>query len=274
MSESHQFSSQALEPGQAQILLQAQEVQARMGAHLALQGVSLTLPRGQWVSVVGPNGAGKSTLLATLAGLRPLESGAVMLEGRPIQAWDAQQRASRLAWLPQHWDGEGELTCQEVVSLGRLPHRGLLQPWTAQDQERVRAMMHRLGVHHLCDRPLGALSGGERQRVLLSRVWCVGAPLVLLDEPTTHLDPPHLRQVLQLGREQVRQGVCLVTVLHDLTTALQADRVLVMAQGRVVADAAPGSPDLEEAVDRVFAGAVEIAQVNGVDGPRWVAWTR
>lgn len=273
---SHWSSSELSDarPSQPGALLQAVDVKVHAGAYLALQGVSLSLPKGQWIAVVGPNGAGKSTLLATLAGLRPLTSGNVVLDGRSVREWDAVQRAGRLAWLPQHWDGEGDLTCQEVVSLGRLPHRGLLQPWTAQDQELVLAMMHRLGVHHLSDRPLGALSGGERQRVLLSRVWCVGAPLVLLDEPTTHLDPPHLRQVLQLGRQQVRQGVCLVTVLHDLTTALQADRVLVMAQGRVVADAAPGSPALEDAVDRVFAGSVEIRQVEGVDGPRWVAWTR
>ena len=274
MSESPLLRLDSVEPEQSETLMQARDVRVRVGAHLALQGLCITLPKGQWVAVVGPNGAGKSTLLATLAGLRSLESGEVTLDGHPIEAWGAQQRATRVAWLPQHWDGEGELTCQEVVSLGRLPHRGLLQPWTVQDQELVLEIMQRLGVRHLSDRPLGALSGGERQRVLLSRVWCAGAPLVLLDEPTTHLDPPHLRQVLHLGRQQVRQGVCLVTVLHDLTTALQADRVLVMAQGRVVADAAPGSPALKDAVDQVFAGSVEIRQVEGADGPRWVAWTR
>ena len=256
------------------MLLHARDLQVSVGTTPVLSGVSVTLQAGQWVAIVGPNGAGKSTLLATLAGLRQPQQGQIWLQGRELQHWNTLERAQRLAWLAQHWEGEGELSCEEVVSLGRLPHRGLRGPWSAPDRERAQALMQALGIDHLAHRSVGSLSGGERQRVLLARVFCVGAALVLLDEPTTHLDPPHSRLWLQLAREQLKQGVGLVTVLHDLNTALQADRVVVMAQGAVVADAAPGSVELFDALERVFAQAVEIREVRSDQGSRWVAWTR
>jgi iron complex transport system ATP-binding protein len=219
--------------------------------------------------VVGPNGAGKSTLLRSLAGLQPLLSGQVQLQQRPLAAWPARARGRQIAWLAQQAEAVGELTVREVVQLGRLPHLGLFTNPGADDEACVDQAMHATECHAWQQRRLNELSGGERQRVLLARVLAVQAPVLLLDEPTTHLDPPHqvalVRLFQQLGRER-----CVVTVLHDLPLALLADHIVVMADGLVCAQGAPGEPALQAALVAVFGGAIRIEHLGG----QWLAMPR
>ncbi len=122
-------------------------------------------------------------------------------------------------------------------------------------------------------RRLGELSGGERQRVLIARAFAVGAPVLLLDEPTTHLDAPHQRALVAGLRWRARAGVAVAAVLHDLTLALAADRLLVLAGGRLRADGAPGDPAVQAALVDVFGGAIDVARLHGDQGAggRWVA---
>ena len=232
-----------------------------LGAHRALDGVSCAFDRG-WIAIVGPNGAGKSTLLRAVAGLQPLASGVVTLDDRPLAAWSARERGRRVAWLAQPGDATGDLDVGETVALGRVPHLGLTgAPRPADDAAVERALVD-TGSAAWRHRALATLSGGERQRVLLARALATDAATLLLDEPTTHLDPPHQVALVHLAR-RLAASRTVVSVLHDLPLALHADRVLVLERGRVRAEGAYDDPRLHAALVDVFDGAIRIETVRG-----------
>jgi iron complex transport system ATP-binding protein len=229
------------------------------------------LRAGEWAAVVGPNGAGKSTLLSLLAGLRRPDAGTVHLQGRPLADWTPRERARRLAWLSQHGEADGDLCALDIVRLARLPRHGLFGAPDAADEAAVTAAMAETECLDFAGRRLGELSGGERQRVLLARVLAVGAGVLLLDEPTTHLDAPHQRALLRSLAMRARAGAAVAAVLHDPTLALAADRVLVMDRGRLVADGAPADAALRQALVDAFGGAFSIERLDKDGVARWVA---
>jgi iron complex transport system ATP-binding protein len=246
-------------------MIAARALHVRLGDRAVLRGITAEFSQG-WTAIVGPNGAGKSTLLRALAGLQPLHGGEVTLAGRPLSQWSARDRARQLAWLAQQADTSGELSVRDVVHLGRLPQLGLFATPGPHDEAIVQQAMRDTECQPWQHRRLSALSGGERQRVLLARALAVQAPVLLLDEPTTHLDPPHqvalVRQMARLGRTQV-----VVSVLHDLSLALAADRLVVLADGAVRAAGGCGDPVVQAALVEVFGGAIRIERVGG----QWVA---
>jgi iron complex transport system ATP-binding protein len=246
-------------------MITARDVQVRLGGRPVLHGITLAFERG-WTAIVGPNGAGKSTLLRALAGLQPLHAGEVTLAGRPLATWSARGRARQLAWLAQQADASGDLTVRDVVHLGRLPQLGLFATPGPQDEAIVQQAMRDTECQAWQHRRLSALSGGERQRVFLARALAVQAPVLLLDEPTTHLDPPHqvalVCQMARLGRTQA-----VISVLHDLSLALAADRLIVLAAGAVRAVGTCDDPAVQAALVEVFDGAIRIERV----GAQWVA---
>jgi iron complex transport system ATP-binding protein len=242
-------------------LLQARGLSVSLGGAPVLHGLSIEVVPG-WTAIVGPNGAGKSTLLRSLAGLQPLAAGEVVLEGRTLRDWAPRERALRIAWLAQQGEATGELTVDQVVQLGRLPHLGLFGEPGAKDHAAVRQAMADTECEAWSQRRLHELSGGERQRVLLARALAVEAPLLLLDEPTTHLDPPHQIALVRLFKRLARERA-VVSVLHDLSLALQADRLVVMQAGRLCAEGASGDPAVHAALQSVFEGALRIERVGG-----------
>ncbi len=252
-------------------MLACSDLLLRLGGQRVVDGVSLALRGGEWAAIVGPNGAGKSSLLQLLAGLLKPEAGQVLLDDRPLTDWPARERACRLAWLAQAGEAEGDIAVRDVVALARLPRHGLLGVADASDAAAVAAAMAETACTALAARRLGELSGGERQRVLLARALAVGAPVLLLDEPTTHLDAPHQRALLRSLRARASAGQAVLAVLHDVNLALAADRVLVLAAGRLVADGAPADAELQSALVAVFGGAFSIERVVSAQGPRWVA---
>jgi cobalamin transport system ATP-binding protein len=214
--------------------LSCEDLSVSYGARVVLEGVSLELKPGCWTAIVGPNGCGKSTLLRALAGLQPTRRGAIFLQGRRLQAWPRRERARRLAWLSQA-SSATDLTAAEVVALGRFAHSGWLAHRQADDDAAMHRAMTATGSLAWAQRRLSTLSGGERQRVHLARVLAVEAPVLLLDEPTTHLDPPHQEDVARLLREQARRcGVSVVSAIHDLSLALTAERVVVLGHRGVI----------------------------------------
>jgi iron complex transport system ATP-binding protein len=251
--------------------LRAEALCLRLGRIQAVDAVSFELLAGQWAAVVGPNGAGKSTLLSLLAGLRVPDAGQVWLQGRDLARLPGRDRARALAWLSQQGEAEGDIAARDVVRLGRLPRHGLFGAPDAADEAAVERALAETEATPFATRRLNELSGGERQRVLLARALAVDAPVLLLDEPTTHLDAPHQRALLRGLVARARAGAAVLAVLHDLTLALAADRVLVLDHGRLVADGAPADADLRATLVAVFENAFSIESVPTSAGARWVA---
>jgi len=249
----------------------ASGLRLQLGRRPVIDGVSLALGRGEWTAIVGPNGAGKSTLLSLLAGLRAPDAGDVELEGRDIRTWGPRERAQRVAWLSQQGEADGELGARDVVRLGRLPHHGLFGWPDLEDEAAVDAAMVETECAGFARRRLSELSGGERQRVLLARALAVQAPVLLLDEPTTHLDAPHQRALVRSLVARARDGAAVAAVLHDLTLALAADRLVVMAGGRVRADGSPWDPRVRDTLVQVFGHAFSVERLGAGDRARWAA---
>jgi iron complex transport system ATP-binding protein len=241
--------------------LHLRQVRLAFGARTVVQDINARLGRG-WTAIVGPNGAGKSTLLRAMAGLLPPASGEIRLDNFPLQALNPRVRGQRIAWLAQLGEPTGELTVRETVALGRLPHGGPLGTPGPTDEAAVQAAMEATGCAAWAERPLLQLSGGERQRALIARALATGAPVLLLDEPTTHLDPPHQVALARLMR-QLAATRTVVTVMHDLPLALAADRVLLLHDGRLQADARADDPELHARMAAAFGHAVHIAWQGG-----------
>lgn len=202
---------------------------------------------GERAAVLGPSGAGKSSWLSLLAGLPlPVAAGAVLpvpvLEGRPLPAWTPRERAARLAWVGQEMPAEAGFSVRDLVLQGLTAELG---PWgepSAAQRAQADALLEEVGLAGRGERPLTKLSGGERRRVLLARALCTGAPLLLLDEPTAHLDVARQAATLQQLTRRCSAGSAVVVVLHDPNLARAwAERVVfIHADGRVQV----GGPEL------------------------------
>ncbi len=246
--------------------LRAQGVGARLGGAQVLHALDLHLEPGRWTSIVGPNGAGKSTLLRVLAGLLPHQGG-VCLGDRLLSQWPPRERARTLAWLGQSESVVDDLSVMDVALLGRLPHQPWLGKPSTQDLAVVEKYLRLTQAWDWRHRSLGALSGGERQRVLLARALCVEADILLMDEPLANLDPPHQADWLQIVRSLVARGTTVVSVLHEVSMALQADTLVVMAQGRITHQGPTSDPLSHRAIERVFGQRIAVHAVQG----QWVA---
>ncbi|MDB5779512.1 MAG: transporter related protein, partial [Polaromonas sp.] len=244
------------------VAIHAREISARLGNDEVLHGISLALPRGRWTSIVGPNGAGKSTLLKVLAGLLP-HGGEVALLGQPMAAMRGRDRARQLSWLGQNESSADDLTAYDVAMLGRLPHQPWLAPASAADHAAVERSLRATQAWDWRGRPLGQLSGGERQRVLLARALAVEAEVLLMDEPLANLDPPHQTDWLLTVRALVAGGRTVVSVLHEISFALQADELVVMDHGRVTHQGACHEPATHRALEQVFDHRIAIHPLAG-----------
>jgi len=200
-------------------------------------GLDLDVRAGECWAIVGPNGAGKTTLLAALAGLRPPAAGAIAYDGTPLPALAPRERARRRGWLPQDSVDFFPATVLETVLVGRHPHLGRWQWETADDVDRARRALADVGLTGFDTRQVGSLSGGERRRVALAAVLAQDADLVLLDEPSSHLDLVHQIAALDVLARLAREcGKAVVMVLHDLHLALRyADHAVALGGGRAAA---------------------------------------
>ncbi len=248
------------------VALAAHGLSASLGGREVLHHIDLEIVQGQWTSILGPNGAGKSTLLKSLAGLLP-HSGTVALLGAPLQSIAPRQRARQLAWLGQNEASADDLSAWDVVMLGRLPHQAWLAPPNEKDLAAVERSLRYTQAWEWRHRALGQLSGGERQRVLLARALAVEAQVLLMDEPLANLDPPHQADWLCVVEALLMHGTTVVSVLHEITIALNANRLVVMREGRVTHHGATADAATREAVCQAFDSRIAIYPLNG----QWVA---
>lgn len=198
-----------------------------------LRELSFELPSGSLTAILGRNGSGKSTLLRCLAGLLTVPPGTVEVAGRDLARLSCRERARLLGYLPQFHQPAFDFAVEEVVLTGRAAWVGLSP--REEDRRRAWEALGLLGISHLAGRPYTELSGGERQLVLLARILAQDPPVILLDEPLSHLDLCHQVQLLILLKELSRQGRTIVAVLHDPTLALQHfQRQLYLRDGRLL----------------------------------------
>lgn len=199
--------------------------------------ISVAVQPGQLWAIVGPNGAGKSTLLRLMAGLLPVRSGEVQLEGRALGMWSRRERGKRIAFVPQQSAEVDEVTAREWVLLGRYPHRSLGLFESSEDERACDRAMEMTDVRGFAGRAVRTLSGGEFQRVRLAAALAQRPRLLLLDEPTASLDLQHQLAIFELLRNLVREEqLGAVAVTHDVNLALRfCGKVLLLHQGRSVA---------------------------------------
>jgi iron complex transport system ATP-binding protein len=245
-------------------ILEAGGLTLKRGRREILAGLDLSLRAGEVTALVGPNGAGKSTLLAGLCGLLPPAAGAVRLDGQDLSALPPMARARRIGFLPQMPEIAWPLEVRILVGLGRTPHIGA-RGLSAADARIIDAALEEAGAADLAERDASTLSGGERARVMIARVLAGEPDWLLADEPLAGLDPGCQIDAAETLVRRARAGCGVVLTLHDLTLAARiADRVLVLAEGRLLADGPPEVALVPDVLARAF--AVRTALRRGPEG--------
>jgi iron complex transport system ATP-binding protein len=241
-------------------MLQVRDLHAGYPGRPVLHGIELDARRGELLAVIGPNGCGKTTLLRTITGLMRARRGGVALDGADVTRARTETLARRIAVVAQGAPLPDGFSAFEVALMGRTPHLRLLQSEGRRDLDAVRAAMERANCWGLRDRAVDELSGGERQRVLIARALAQEPDVLLLDEPTSHLDLTHQVATFRLMRELcAERGLAVLAVVHDLTLAgTFADRIALMAEGRIVASGTPASVLEAGLIGRVYGIPVRV----------------
>ncbi len=265
---SGQTSDQTSDQTSGETVLSLRGLGWRADGREILGPLDLDVVAGECLLVVGPNGAGKTTLLRCLSGLLRPSAGELRYRGRPFADLARRELARHIAYVPQVRPAAVPLSVAEVVLLGRYPYLSTLQMApAARDFAAVDEAMERVGVAHLRQRPLDELSGGERQAVYIAAALAQESEVLVLDEPTTHLDARHQRDVAALLLDlKAESGRTVIAATHDLNLAsLLGDRLLALAGGRAAALGTPAEILAEEVLARLFDSRFEI--VRGGERP-------
>lgn len=243
---------------QQELPIEIQDLVVGYGVTPVLRGVTLKIAGGEFVGIVGPNGSGKTTLLRTVARVLRPTSGSVTVGGREVFATDAREFARAVAVVPQDTVPAFDFTALEIVLMGRSPHLGRFQFEGATDLSIAEDAMCRTGTLEFADRQFAALSGGERQRVVIARALAQEPRVILLDEPTSHLDINYQFEILNLIRHLNKErGITVLAILHDLNLAAQyCDRLVMLGGGRIMAAGTPESVLTAENVREVYGAEV------------------
>lgn len=221
-----------------------------------VRGVSLQVAEGETLGLIGPNGSGKSSLLRLLAGLKPPQGGRVSILGQDISRIGRRALARQVAFVQQNATTETNVMVQDVVRLGRTPHRGALAGWSHRDEAAVTRALQQVDMGGQRAQPWATLSGGERQRVHIARALAQSPRVMFLDEPTNHLDIHHQIEILRLVRDL---DLTSVVALHDLNlAAVFCDRILVLQEGKMVACGTPAEVLTEALLADVFRVGAEV----------------
>ncbi|HID95955.1 MAG TPA: heme ABC transporter ATP-binding protein [Candidatus Latescibacteria bacterium] len=234
-----------------------------------LKGIDLEVAEGEFLGIIGPNGSGKSTLLKSISGIFRDFSGEIKVRGRSIRRWRRRQLARMLAVVPQDTTISFDFTVLEVVMMGRSPYLRGFQAETAHDLDVVRRAMEFTECWQLRDRSINELSGGERQRAVIARALAQEPHILLLDEPTTHLDINHQVEIFDLlASLNTDEGMTILAVSHDLNlAAAYCSKLMLLDKGRIHSIGTPGEILRREVIEDVYQTPVIIGKNPATGSP-------
>ena len=227
---------------------------------LVLHNISLSIGAGEMVGLLGPNGSGKTTLIKLASGILKPTQGEIRLDGSRLSQLSRKSIARSVAVVPQQFHIPFAFTTTEVVKLGRIPFLKIFTGESEVDRQLVASALELVGISELAQRRFDELSGGERQKVILAMALAQQPKLLLLDEPTVHLDITHQVEILELVRRlNVERGLTVIGAMHDLNLAsLYFDRLILLKEGRVSADGTPAQVLTEDKINEVFSASVRV----------------
>ncbi len=243
-------------------MLRIEDLSVNYGSRRVLHDVSLDVRSGEVMALIGPNGAGKSTLIRAVSGVVPVQSGSVRTNGDDFHSLEPMRRARYVATVPQAVSLPPAFTVWETVLMGRTPYLGFLGQPSRTDEELARKALERVSAWTLAERRVGEISGGEQQRVLLARALCQSTPILLLDEPTAHLDLQYQVSLLELICELAHHDQLAVLIaLHDLNLAARyADRIALLVGGEVKALGKPEQVLRPDVIEEAYCLPVQVVK--------------
>lgn len=243
------------------------DVACSYGSSRVLEGITFSVEKGMFVGLIGPNGSGKTTLLKAISRVLQPVRGTVLLDEEEVYKMRPKRLAGKVAVVPQETAVNFSFKVQDVVLMGRSPHLGRFQSESSKDYAIVNRAMQMTGTSYLAQRPITTVSGGERQRVVIARALAQEPELLLLDEPTSHLDINHQLEILELLRFLTRsQGLTVIAVFHDLNMSAQyCDRLVLLHDGKVYGMGEPDEVLTRENIMNVYKTVVSVRK-NAITG--------
>lgn len=228
------------------------------GAKEILKEIRMHCNDKEFVGLIGPNGSGKSTLLKCIYRILQPDQGAVYLDGKELHTIRVRDSARKMAVVAQHNHYNFDFTVQEIVMMGRTPHKKALEWDHAEDHEIVKEALQTVGMWEFADRSFSTLSGGEQQRVILARALAQQTPCLILDEPTNHLDITHQLQLMRIVKDR---NVTVISAVHDLNlAAMFCDRIYAMKDGRIAGEGTPEELLTPEFIREIYDVETEIVK--------------
>ena len=247
-------------------MLEIKDLSVDLNAEPVLRNISFTTKNGKILGIIGPNGAGKTTLLRAISGLIPIQKGIVEQDGKNLADKSIIERAKLIASVPQSSSLPSAFNVWDMVMLGRTPYLNWLGQTSSQDDEIIQSALHQTQSLDLAMRKVGELSAGEQQRVLLARALAQSTPVLLMDEPTTHLDLRYQIELLDLVQQLTRQkNLTTIIVLHDLNLASRyADEVMLLEHGQIAAFGKSQKVLSDSVLSRVYQIPIHVDRQNKI----------
>jgi len=227
-----------------------------------IEGISFSIKKGEFISILGRNGSGKSTLIKALQGILKNITGEIRIEGKEINSLDRRQIAKKIAYVPQIFSFAFEFNVMEIVFMGRYIHQGRLSSTSRRDSRIVEEVMELTQVSHLKDKKIAHLSGGERQRVFIARALAQDTPLIFLDEPSSHLDINYQVEIYQILKSlQEEKGKTILSTEHNINLAIPySQKLIFLKEGRIQTQGPPEELITKANIKEVFQAEVEIRE--------------
>lgn len=243
-------------------ILEVNNLRAGYGNGAVIEDICFSLEKGEFVCILGPNGSGKSTLIKALQGLLKDVSGEVKVAGADLFRLKRREVAQKIAFVPQVFDFTFEFSVMEIVSMGRYAHQGRLAGLSSSDKRIIEDVLDMVEVSHLKDKKIAHLSGGERQRVFIARALAQDAPILFLDEPSSHLDINYGAEIFQiLERLQIEQEKTILSTEHNINLVIPySQKIIFLKDGKIQSQGPPAALITRENIKQVFQADVDIRE--------------